>query len=186
MYLGQLAANWRDTLTQAQRDAWESYAANTPTTDAFGDELLLTGQQMYIRCNTPRLRAGAARIDDGPTTAGLAEYFAGGSGAVASTNTLSVVYDNTEPWANADEGILIVQTSMIKAPTINFLKAPMRFAGSVAGDATTAPTSPLAITGNAFGEAYTGRAGDVVFIRTLVSDGEGRLSQPNTQRLVIL
>ncbi len=49
MALASMVAYWSTTLTAAQRAAWKVYADATPTTDALGDPLTLTGQQMFLR-----------------------------------------------------------------------------------------------------------------------------------------
>jgi len=167
-----LAIAWRETLTQGNRDAWETYAQLTPVTDSLGDPLILSGQQMYIRNNTARLRATIARVDAGPI---------GGGGTPLTTPTLAVQnggadidvsYTNTDPWAIAVGGALIVQVSRQMQPTINFFKGPFRFAGAELG-AVIPPTSPL-IVANGFGDIYA--IGQKVYARCVAVSPEGRIS----------
>ena len=68
---GTLSGLWSSLLTAAQRDDWDLYAAATPLTDKLGQPFFPTGLNMYIRGNTPLIQGGSARIDAGPTTAGL-------------------------------------------------------------------------------------------------------------------
>lgn len=169
-YFASMVAIWANTLTDAQRTAWTLYAANTPLTDTLGDPLVLTGQQMYVRCNTARLRAGLARVDDGPTTFGQAEV----NGLVFTSMTDPtagiLAYDNTDPWAVADGGGLIVQVGRPVGPAVNFFKGPYVFAEMLPG-AVIPPTSPFAFT------SPTVYATDQkCFIRVRTSDVEGRLS----------
>lgn len=42
---------WDSVLTQAQRDAWADYAAETPLPEPFGGTKILSGRQMYLRSN---------------------------------------------------------------------------------------------------------------------------------------
>jgi len=47
-------------LTAAQQAAWTAYALSYPTTDALGQSITLTGQQMYVSINTQLLNCGQA------------------------------------------------------------------------------------------------------------------------------
>lgn len=62
---------WTNTLTDAQRQAWSTYAAATPTVNRLGNQLILSGQQMFLRTSCARNIAGLAQIYDAPTEAGL-------------------------------------------------------------------------------------------------------------------
>lgn len=53
----QASSGWAG-LTDAQRAAWESFAASHPITDSLGQSILLTGHQMYVRMATQRLNLG--------------------------------------------------------------------------------------------------------------------------------
>lgn len=64
---------WSETLTAAERAAWDTYAANTPVTDALGQTQYLTGQSMFIRANSIRQRLGLSIIDAAPTSYDLGE-----------------------------------------------------------------------------------------------------------------
>lgn len=48
-------------LTGAQQAAWTSYALSFPITDALGQSITLTGQQMYVSINTQLLNVGGAQ-----------------------------------------------------------------------------------------------------------------------------
>lgn len=66
--VASLSAAWSNELTDEQRAGWGEYALNVPGTNALGDSIQLSGQNWYIACNTPRLQAEVARIDDAPTS----------------------------------------------------------------------------------------------------------------------
>jgi hypothetical protein len=70
---GALAARWLADLTEAQRDGWNDYAANTPVPDVLGDSILLSGQQHFVRTNTAALQASLSQINDPPTIYGTGE-----------------------------------------------------------------------------------------------------------------
>ena len=52
-----LAQYWSNTLTQAQRDGWEVYAAAITRTNKLGAQIKLTGFNHFIRSNTPLLQS---------------------------------------------------------------------------------------------------------------------------------
>lgn len=66
-------ATWTNTLTDAQRQAWATYAQATPTVNRLGNQLILSGQQMFIRSATARLCAGLAVLANAPVEAGLGD-----------------------------------------------------------------------------------------------------------------
>jgi len=55
-------------LTQPQRDVWIDYANAVPGLNRVGDTVTLTGQNMFVRCNTMRALHGEAYVTAGPTT----------------------------------------------------------------------------------------------------------------------
>jgi hypothetical protein len=70
--MAQAVGAWSNTLNDSERQGWNTYANGTPVVDALGDQLILSGQQMFIKCMLPRLVAGLAIISAAPITAGLA------------------------------------------------------------------------------------------------------------------
>lgn len=171
---GMLAAYWRDTLSTAQRDAWSNYAEQSPIVDKLGDPLVLTGQQMFIRSNQPRARAGEALVAAGPTTSGV------GVLTPASTYNLDnfggsnflLPFDNTDAWAGESGGFLMAQISDQFGASINFFKGPYKLLGAVAG-AGTPPTSGTSFA-NPWGTAFDETR--FVFLRLCASGADGRLT----------
>ncbi len=173
---GSLSTAWSAVLTTIQRTAWELYATNTPLTDKLGQPFIPTGLNMYIRGNTSLLQAEFARVDNGPVTFGLPNV---GIVAAASMSTAteiaSITFDDTDLWVDDDDGYLFIYASRPQKPSIGFFKGPYQLAGTVAGDSTTPPTSPASIT-----VPFATVAGDRVFFRAVVIDGEGRKSAVQT------
>ena len=163
---------WADTLTQTQRDAWDNYAFNTPVTNVLGDPLTLSGQQMYNRCNVPRIAQSATRVDDGPVVFGLptATLSAFTATPAPSGYTWGIDFDDQEAWANEDDAFIFVQTSRAQKQSINFFKGPFRNSGNIAGDSQTPPTSP-----GAGSSPFAAVVDDKVFGRFTVSRADGRL-----------
>jgi hypothetical protein len=141
-----LASRWSDTLTDPQREAWESYAANVQRPDALGEPRTLTGLNWYIAMNVPRIQAGGTHVDVAPTIYTMAVLTLPTIvSATAATGILSIGFDNTDGWAGEIGGKLLVYTSPPQQPSVNFYRGPFRYAGAIAG-AVVPPTSPLPIT----------------------------------------
>jgi len=173
--LGQLSSRWGQTLTPAQRDGWEVYAQNTPQTDKLGQQLILTGQQMYVRNNAVLQAGGMTIVDDAPTTFGDATIgvslvaFAAGS-----NNNITLAFDTAEEWVNTDDAKLLLFSSKPFSPARNYFRGPFQLSGSIDGDATTPPASPQTLDSQV---AYTSGQGAAVMIRTALPDG--RISGKN-------
>jgi len=168
-----LVSLWKDTLTQAQRDAWQLYADNVPLIDVFGDPKYRTGINHYVRSNVPRIQAGSPRVDDGPTTFDLGDYTAPSFGFDATNDEVDVTFVNTDDWAGEDDSDMLVFCGRPQSPTINFFKGPYRYAGKIEGDSVTPPTTPAAIS-----LPFAIEAGQKGFARIIVSRADGRLSTP--------
>jgi hypothetical protein len=170
-YFAQLQAAWNATLTAAQRSAWDTYALNTPVSDALGNSINAGGKGMYTRGNVPRLQAGLARVDAGPGTFGLPDMGTVGVTSITATTKVAIVtFDSTKLWDSATTGALIMYSSRPVNPSINYFKGPYQFAGKVlgAGTPTTSPqniTTPFALT-----------AGQKVFWRFIAVTTDGRVS----------
>lgn len=172
--VGQLTDLWLTTLTAAQRAAWDAYAAAVPILDSLGESRAVTGLNMYVRSNTPRLQAALPRVDDGPTIQNLGDYTAPAIASVAAAaDTADVSFTNTDDWANEDDAALLAYFSRPKSASINFFKGPYRYADKVDGDSVTPPTSPATIA-----LPFPVEVGHRVFGRLQVSRADGRLSQP--------
>lgn len=63
--LATVSIAWRN-LTNAQREAWENYARQNPTTDALGQAITLSGHQQYVGLNARILLDAGTMIDDPP------------------------------------------------------------------------------------------------------------------------
>jgi hypothetical protein len=136
---------WANTLTPALRNDWTVYAGNTPTTDVLGQSLTLTGQQAYLRCNTPRLQAGLPRVDVAPI------IFDTGVSPVTLSVFSNDTGDLTAQWnlggATDDDGDALLYLGAPQNSSVNFFKGPYQYAGTVAvaSAATIASFANLAI-----------------------------------------
>jgi hypothetical protein len=164
---------WQGTLTQVQRDAWETYAGNVTVTDTLGDQRNRTGQNWYIGNNTVRLQVGLARVDAAPTS-----YDTGDTGIAQMTLTSTTAGSltlGTPPvgWTTgtgtAGSETLCLYVSDAFSDSRNFLKVPMRLAGTLTSPNTvgsfTLP-SPIAGSNNQCAWQYR------------IARSDGRLSGP--------
>lgn len=165
----QLSTNWLSTLTQGQRDGWQAYADAVLIPDRLGEPRNIGGLPMYLRCNAARIQAGKTRIDAPPSILTIASLTAP-SFTVTGATTASVVFTNTDTWATAVGGHLLIYFSRGVNATIQSFKGPYRFAAAVNG-AVSPPTSPATIT-----LPFTIVSGQRVYGRFVASNADGRLS----------
>jgi len=170
-YMSLLSQAWSNVLTSLQRGAWEAYAANVPLRNSLGDERPVSGLNQYIRSNVPRLTAGLSRIDAGPTNYTLCGLTPPTIVSITASSSLaSIAFTNTDEWALATGGALLIFVSEPLQATINFFKGPFRYAGRVNG-AGTAPTSPASVT-----IPFPTAVGKKLFVRFAATAPDGRLS----------
>lgn len=176
-------------LTQAQRDAWAAYAANTPWRNKVGETIYLTGMQMYIRTAVvlQQIKLSIGGTPNIPTlctaSGGLPSQAVILSGSVDVSAGLSLNYDAAEDWANEDGGILVVYMTEPRPYTQEFNGKSARFVGIVEGDSVTPPTSPLSVAAASL--PYPLVAGQKTTILTRVIRADGTLSEPLRNHIVI-
>lgn len=166
-----LANQWGTGLTQAQRDAWTVYATNVPLINPLGDQIFVTGLNMYTRGNVARQQGTLARVDTAPTLFNTGDFTNPSVAFDATADEVDVTFTNTDAWANEDLAAMLVYASRPQSPTINFFKGPYQFAGEILGNSTTAPTSPAALAA-----PFVAVAGQKIFIRIVVVRADGRTS----------
>jgi hypothetical protein len=171
--MASLSAAWGSVLTQGQRDGWEAYADQVPLPDALGEPRKATGLNHFVRCNVARQQAGITRIVTAPATFDLGSFTAPVLGVIdASDSTASIAYTNTDAWAAAVGGYMLVYASQGVAPATAYFKGPYRYAGKVAG-AATPPTSPYLCP-----LPFTVQTGQRVFVKANFIQVDGRYSSP--------
>lgn len=169
-----LTARWGQTLTAAQRTAWGLYAASVIMQNRLGESINLSGFNHYIRSNSILKVQGITLIDDGPTIFEIPEAdptFA--AVGIEAGQTISVVFDDTQAWANEDEAYLFVFQGQPQNAQRNFFDGPWRFMNSIAGDGTTAPTSPVVMP-----TVFAIAEGQRQTVYGRIARADGRLSQP--------
>jgi hypothetical protein len=165
-----LSTRWNSTLTQAQRDAWNTYALNVLIADSLGEPRNVGGLGMYNRSNTPRIQAGKAIVDAAPTVFDLGTLTAPTIAANTPPTTISLAFTNTDAWATEVGGYLFVYVSRPQNPGIAYFKGPYRLATTING-AVSPPTSPVSVTA-----PFPFAAGNRVFLAARAARADGRLT----------
>lgn len=173
--LGTLAAMWA-SLTQAQQDAWNLYAANVPMLDQYGEGRTLTGMQHFIRSNTVALLAGAAIIESGPTTFDTGTFTPFGFVDIDVTlQELHYTLTDTDDWANETGAVAVISVGRPQGAGRSFFKGPYRSTEFLEGSSVTPPTSP-----NVCGLPYVFAAGNKGWASVRILRADGRLSLTQT------
>jgi len=171
--MADLTSRWVDTLTAAQRAAWDNYGLQVPVTDKLGQSINLSGLNHYVRSNVQRVVSAIGRIDDAPTIFDLGSYTAPAiTSCTASTGVILVAFDNTDDWAGESGSYMFLYASRGQSPSVNFFKGPYRFVEPIIG-AGTPPTSPNSMIG-----PFPFDVGQKVYVKAVVSRADGRLSSP--------
>ena len=179
--LGTASSAWRG-LALEQRQGWIAYATNTPTVNALGDPLTLTGQQMFVRTNTPMINAGLPIITDAPETFGGTTLSPVLFTALAGTPGREILdFLSTDEWANDDDGKLFVYSSLPMSDSIEFFKGPFWRTQVISGSSTLPPTLPALfnlIRPTSPPSNVSVALLNKLIIRLVAQTGDGRQSQP--------
>jgi len=139
-----LAEQWRESpMTAEIRDAWETYAASMGWYNRLGEQVTLTGFNAFVRSNAALINAGGSLVTAAPTALGLPPGDPAFAVTIsAATQKLSVTFDDGFDWVDEDDAFLALYMHQPKSASHNFFGGPFRYAGSIAGDAVAAPTTP--------------------------------------------
>jgi len=160
---------WSATLTQAQRDGWNAYAAAVPKQDALGFQIFLLGINWFVAVNVLRIQDGEALLLAAPT------ILTGTSLTPPTINNIDVSEANVDfnitiadPWNDDAGGRLYVFASRGTNASREFFKGPFRLAGSFSG---TVAANPLTV-----GLPFAVAVGQKVWVRFIAQTVDGRLS----------
>ncbi len=165
-----LTIAWQNTLTQVQRDAWETYAANIPWQNKLGQSVLLTGLNHYVRSNTPLIQNGIARVDAAPTIFNLATAeLALAATASEATQDLTIDGDAGGAWIGEAGAWQFFSMGLPQNGAIKFFGGPYRQITAVPGAGP--PPFPVVIGG-----AFPFAEGQRIWVRSRIARADGRLS----------
>jgi len=145
-----LSKRFSTVITEAQRAAWNGFAAVNPVPDVFGNPQSLTGISSYVRLNQVILNAGGTIIDTPPPDLEVAGLLSMTATASAGAGTLSITFTPTPLGAGL---VLYIWSSEGKGAAVNFFRPFLRFIGV----SPAAPASPFAA-----GALYTAKFGSLV------------------------
>ena len=171
-----LTARWAQTLTAAQRTAWNLYADSVNMKNRLGEVVHLSGFNHYIRSNAIRQTNALTVIDAGPTIFELPEkdsLFA--ITASEGTQIISAVFDTAPDWLDENDGHLVVYQGQPQNAQRNFFAGPWRFGEHEDGDSVTPPTSPLSVAA-----VYPIAELQKLFCYARILRADGRMSEPFT------
>lgn len=139
-----LAEAWRESpMTAAKRQAWKTFADSVNWVNCLGEQITLSGFNMFIRCNAAYVAAGGSWVDDGPTDLGLPPGDPSFAVTIsAAAQKLSITFDTNFDWVDEDDAYFSAYMGLPQSASRTFFGGPWRYAGSIAGDSVTPPTSP--------------------------------------------
>lgn len=166
-----IAIAWQNTLSQAQRDAWNLYALNVSWQNRLGDTVALTGLNQYIRSNTPRVMNTIARVDAAPTIFTLATAeLALAATASEATQDITIDGDGAAAWVGEADAWQFFFMGAPQNSGIAFFRGPYRQLTATPGAGP--PPFPVVIAG-----AFPFAEGQRLWVRSRISRGDGRLSE---------
>jgi len=166
-----LSIAWQNDLTDVQRAAWRNYAMNVDWVNKFGDTVLLTGLNHYIRSNATMVSLGFARTDDAPIIFNLATAELNlGCTASQATQILTFTFDDTAFWATEAGAFQHFWMGLPQNGGIQFFNGPWKYVVSVAG--ITPAVSPLPATA-----PFPIAEGQRIWVRSRIMRADGRLSE---------
>lgn len=169
----QNSSAWRG-LTQAQRDGWIAAAPNYPFTDVFGDQMILSGNSLFLKLNQNLSNINAAGIEDAPLPVAIPSL-----GEVSLTSTdgaYSFAFDNSISGAFE---IMVFACANV-SPGKNYVKNLYKYVGH-----SSVLTSPLDVTSMITGRFGQPTAGQKVFVKCLVvSTATGQQGLPSQASVI--
>lgn len=182
---------WTSTLSSAQRNTWDMYGQNVPVTNALGDSVTLSGQNWFIGANLIRsqsdvkLASTLGLIQTAPVVFNRGDLTAPGGIAYDVTTGFSLSYTNTDSWAIADGGALLVFQGRPRNPSRLSFKGPWRLIAVEEG-AATPPTSPLTVSAAVIaGRGFAITAGEFISTAVVAVQPDGRYTTRFIQPSVV-
>lgn len=161
--MAQMSNYWSNTLTSAQRKAWDDYAAQTPLPDRFGQNVPTKGRQMFLRYANAAVYLGGTPIATAPSTPGVA---ASPSVIYGGIQTVGLTVDTINSTLVGADAILF-RVGQPVGGARNFYKAPFFLRGA-AISTTTLPLVLLTPAQCVVGQRY--------FVAARRFDADGKVS----------
>lgn len=167
-----LTDRWANTITDAQRIAWNLYASLVNMKNKLGETILLTGFNHYLRSNMIRKQFANPLIDAAPVDFTIPEKDPTYSIAISeATQVITHSFDDTLDWAVEDGSFMFFYGGQPQNPQRNFFKGPFREAGFIGGVDPGGPIEP-----HAAASPFAVSEGQRVWTYARISRADGRLS----------
>ena len=172
--MSTLTTRWGQTLSNAQRTAWNLYGASVNMKNKLGETINLTGFNHFIRSNGWRIELGRAIVDDGPTVFELPEKDGTITCAISeATQLVATTFDDTADWCSEDEGMLTYLQGSPQNPQRNFFAGPYKDRSGKIGNSGAPITSP-----QDFPCLFVVTEGQRVWHQFRIAREDGRISEP--------
>lgn len=172
--LSALTARWSQTLTAAQRTAWNLYGNSVSMKNRLGESVFLTGFNHYIRSNSFRQAYNKTIVDNGPVIfelPGADPLFS--IAPVEGGQTITVTFDDTLEWDNETGGFLVYYQGTPQNAQRNFFAGPWRLLSFTAGETGVPVASPVAESA-----VFSISEGQHLWCYARILRADGRMSQP--------
>lgn len=179
--LAFLTNRWSQTLTVAQRAAWDLYGSNVVMTNRLGEAINLTGFNHYIRSNLIRKRVSQTIIDAGPVIFEIPDADPTFTiTASEATQQISVAFDNTLAWSIEAGGMMHCFHGSPQNAQRQFFGGPWRGVYNVVGIDPGGAVSPDVQT--AF---FAIAEGQHLWCYARISRADGRISSPFRDDVIV-
>lgn len=129
-----LTDRWAQTLTAANRAAWNLYASNVTMKNRLGEAIFLSGFNHYIRSNAVRKITGRTVIDVGPVVFELpAKDPTFSVTASEATQQITIAFDNAMAWSTEANAVMFVEQGQPQNAQRNFFDGPWRHMTQIDG-----------------------------------------------------
>jgi hypothetical protein len=150
--MAQIASQWRE-LTQTQRDGWNSLAQQVTRINVFGDNVPLSGFNLYGKLNRNILEAGGTLLSDAPDIVIPDAPTLGAMTFDTAAGTFSIAFSPAPVPANT---AYIINATTDLSAGISFAGGKLRQI-SVLPAATASPYAAFTDWTNKFGSATAGK-----------------------------
>ncbi len=176
-----LTDRWAQTLTDAQRIAWNLYGSNVAMKNRLGEVINLSGFNHYLRSNIARQADGITIIDAGPVIFELPAHDPLFAVAISeATQQITTTYSVDMDWSTEDGAHMFCYQGMPQNPQRNFFAGPWRRYQVIAGVDPGPPVSP-AVNAVQFAVAE----GQREWAYGRISRADGRISTPFQSDVIV-
>jgi len=179
--MAEMSDRWSNTLTPAQRAAWNLYGDSVNMSNRLGEVIHLSGYNHYIRSNHVASRFGGTFIDAGPVLFELPAHDPAFAITIsAAAQQVSVAYDSTMDWADENGAFLFIYGGKPQNGQRNFFAGPWRYMGGTGGVNGAPPASP-----QLFAPPFVCSEGQHLWCYARIFRADGRISTPFRDDVIV-